>query len=81
MNLNARAESFPDIADAVNDSMRARDEILRDVITLQYRQYLVRFASSRGPAESTFSRALFQVEGMAATIREIRKSSRLLRKV
>ncbi len=79
INLKALTESFPGINEAVNDSMREQDDILRDLISLQYRQYLVRFAASKSPAGSTFSRALFQVEGMAATIREIRKSSRLLR--
>jgi hypothetical protein len=44
----------------------------------QYQQYLVRLSSGESPAGSTFSRVLSQVEGMAATIREIRKSSRLL---
>lgn len=80
MNLKTLAESFPAISDEVNELMRMQDDILRDIITLQYRLYLQRFASRKSPAGSTFSLALFQIEGMAGTIREIRKSSRLLRK-
>lgn len=78
MNLKTLAESFPEITETVNNSMRDRDEILRDIMTLQFRQYLQRFASRRSPAGSMFSRVLFQIEEMAATIREIRKSARLL---
>ena len=81
MNLKTLVESFPEITETVNDSMRSRDEILRDIMTLQYRQYLQRFASRESPAGSMFSRILFQIEGIAATIREIRKSSRLQMKM
>jgi hypothetical protein len=80
-NLNTLAGSFPVLSDEINTSMREQDKLLREIITLQYRLYLQRFASRQSPSGSEFSRALFQVEGMDATIREIRKSSRLLRKV
>ncbi|MBN2733449.1 MAG: Na/Pi cotransporter family protein [Methanomicrobiaceae archaeon] len=80
MNLKALVESFPVITDDINQSMRKRDEALRDIITLQYRQYLRRYVFHKTPAGSAFSRALFQIEGMAGTIREIRKSTRLLAK-
>ncbi len=79
-NLNTLAGSFPVLSDEINTSMREQDKFLREIITLQYRLYLQRFASRQSPAGSEFSRALFQVEGMEATIREIRKSSRLLKK-
>jgi phosphate:Na+ symporter len=58
--------------------MRSQDEILREEMTRQYQQYLTRFSSGKSPSGSTFSLVLLQIEGMAATIREIRKSSRLL---
>ena len=78
MNLRSLVESFPVIPESVNESMRERDNILRDIITLQYRQYLKRFISRKSSAGSAFSRALFQLEGMSATIREIRKSTKIL---
>ncbi|MDD3407053.1 MAG: Na/Pi cotransporter family protein [Methanomicrobium sp.] len=80
MNLKSLIESFPVISDDLNSSMREKDDILRDIMTFQYRQYLKRFASRKSPAGSAFSRALFQVEGISTTIREIRKSTRLLMK-
>ncbi|NMB79449.1 MAG: Na/Pi cotransporter family protein [Methanomicrobiales archaeon] len=79
MNLRTLADNFPTISDPVNGEMRAQDDILRDTITRQYREYLDRFASHRTPSGSEFSRVLFQIEGMAGTIREIRKSARLFR--
>jgi hypothetical protein len=60
--------------------MRKQDDILREIFTLQYREYLDRFASGTTPSGSEFSRILFQIEEMASTIREIRKSARLLQK-
>lgn len=80
MNLDTLIESFPVITDKINESMRERDETLRDIITLKYQQYLRRYVFHKTPAGSTFSRALFQIEGMAGTIREIRKSTRILGK-
>ncbi len=80
INLTVLMESFPDISDSADAAMRSQDESLRKEITRQYQQYLVRLSSGESPAGSIFSRALFQVEAMAATIREIRKSSRLLGK-
>ncbi|MFY9800699.1 MAG: hypothetical protein WAK10_05580, partial [Methanoregula sp.] len=80
INLTVLMESFPDISDYADAAMRSQDESLRKEITRQYQQYLVRLSSGESPAGSIFSRALFQVEAMAATIREIRKSSRLLGK-
>jgi len=77
-NLTILIESFPDISDAADAAMRSQDEMLRKEITRQYQQYLVRLTSGESPAGSNFSRAMFQVEGMAGTIREIRKSSRLM---
>jgi phosphate:Na+ symporter len=81
MNLKTLADEFPHISDLVNEAMRKQDDILRETITRQYQEYLERFASRQTPSGSEFSRVLFQIEGMASTIREIRKSARLLRKV
>ena len=78
MNLKTLADSFPQITDPVNEAMRQQDDILRDTITRQYQEYLDRFASHKTPSGSEFSRILFQIEGMAGTIREIRKSTRVL---
>jgi phosphate:Na+ symporter len=81
MNLTTLARDFPDISDAANERMRKQDDLLRESVNFQYREYLQRFASGKTPSGSEFSRVLFQIEGMASTIREIRKSARLLRKV
>lgn len=78
MNLKTLADVFPAITDAVSDAMREQDDLLRETITRQYQEYLDRFASHKTPSGSEFSRALFQIEGMAGTIREIRKSALLL---
>ncbi|HOX35867.1 MAG TPA: Na/Pi cotransporter family protein [Methanoregulaceae archaeon] len=78
MNLRTLGDSFPAITDEINESMRMQDDNLRDIITIQYREYLRRFAAKKTPSGSEFSRVLFQIEGMAGTIREIRKSTRLL---
>ena len=77
-NLAALIAAFPAIPDDVNDAMREQDERLRDDMTGQFQQYLSRLSSHQIPEGSDISRALFQVEGMAATIREIRKSLRRL---
>jgi phosphate:Na+ symporter len=79
MNLTTLARDFPDISDAANERMRKQDDLLRESVNFQYREYLQRFASGKTPSGSEFSRVLFQIEGMASTIREIRKSTRLLR--
>jgi phosphate:Na+ symporter len=78
MNLKTLGEAFPAITDEINESMRMQDDHLRNIITTQYREYLRRFSSHKTPSGSEFSRVLFQIEGMAGTIREIRKSVRLL---
>ncbi|OPX64889.1 MULTISPECIES: Na/Pi cotransporter family protein [unclassified Methanoregula] len=78
MNLKTLEGAFPLISDDINESMRKQDDRLRRTITSQYREYLRRFAAGRTPSGSEFSRILFQIEGMAGTIREIRKSTRLL---
>lgn len=78
MNLKTLADSFPDLPDSVNEEMRRQDDVLRNTITRQYQEYLDRFASHKTPSGSEFSRILFQVESMAGTIREIRKSARML---
>ena len=80
MNLKTLAIAFPSVTEEVNESMRKQDDILREIFTLQYREYLDRFASGTTPSGSEFSRILFQIEEMASTIREIRKSARLLQK-
>jgi Na+/phosphate symporter len=80
-NLEALIAAFPAIPDDVNEAMRAQDEHLRDEMTGQYLRYLSRLSSHQSPAGSDISRALFQVEGMAATVREIRKSLRRLQRV
>lgn len=81
MNMKTLADAFPDLSDGVNEAMRRQDDLLRETITRQYGEYLSRFAAGKTPAGSEFSRALFQIEGMAGTIREIRKTARLLGKV
>ncbi|MDD5142684.1 Na/Pi cotransporter family protein [Methanoregula sp.] len=78
MNLRTLGESFPEITDEINESMRMQDDRLRDIITTQYREYLRRFTARMTPSGSEFSRVLFQIEGMAGTVREIRKSTRVL---
>jgi Na+/phosphate symporter len=78
MNMKTLADAFPDITETVNDTMRAQDDLLRETITRQYGEYLERFASKKTPSGSEFSRVLFQIESMATTIREIRKTARLL---
>lgn len=80
INLKTLADAFPNLDDSVNEAMRVQDDLLRETITRQYGQYLDRFASHSTPSGTEFSRALFQIEGMAGTIREIRKSARLLAK-
>lgn len=77
-NLELLIAAFPVIPGDVNGAMREQDERLRDEMTGQYQRYLARLSLNRSPAGSDISRALFQVEGMAATIREIRKSLRRL---
>jgi Na+/phosphate symporter len=77
-NLGMLIAAFPAIPDDVNDAMREQDERLRDEMTGQYQRYLSRLSSHQSPAGSDISRALFQVEGMVSTIREIRKSLRRL---
>jgi len=79
MNLKTLVLAFPVITDEINESMRKQDDILRGIATHQYREYLRRFATGKTPSGSEFSRILFQIEGMAATIREIRKTTRLLK--
>lgn len=81
MNMKTLVGAFPELSDSVNRAMRAQDDLLRETITRQYQDYLDRFASHETPSGSEFSRVLFQIEGMAATIREIRKSTRLLVKL
>ena len=78
MNLKTLADNFPKINDPINKAMREQDDLLRDTVTAQYRDYLDRFASHKTPSGSEYSRILFQIEGMTGTIREIRKSTRLL---
>ena len=78
MNMKMLADTFPDMPDSVNEAMRAQDDLLRETITRQYGAYLERFASHKTPSGTEFSRALFQIEEMAGTIREIRKSARVL---
>jgi phosphate:Na+ symporter len=78
MNLKTLALAFPAITDEINESMRKQDDILREIATRQYHEYLDRFASKKAPSGSEFSRVLFQIEQMASTIREIRKTIRLL---
>lgn len=77
-NIELLIAAFPVIPDDVNGAMREQDEHLRDEMTGQYQRYLARLSLNQSPAGSDISRALFQVEGMAATIREIRKSLRRL---
>jgi len=77
-NLAALIATFPAIPDDINESMREQDERLRDEMTAQYKRYLSRLSSHQSPGGSDISRALFQVEGISGTIREIRKSLRRL---
>jgi phosphate:Na+ symporter len=77
-NLAALIAAFPVISDEINDAMWEQDEKLRDEMTGQYKQYLSRLSAHNVREGSDISRALYQIEGMAATIREIRKSLRRL---
>lgn len=80
VNLQTLARVFPVISDPVNQSMREQDNSLREIITIQYREYLERLTLKKTPSGTDFSLVLFQIEGMAATIREIRKTLRVLQK-
>lgn len=80
LNLQTLVSVFPAIPDPVNEAMREQDNFLRGIITIQYREFLERFALKKTPSGSDFSLVLFQIEGMAATIREIRKSLRILQR-
>ena len=73
MNLTTLAGTSRNISDAANERMRKQDDVLRESVNFQYLEYLQRFASGKTPSGSEFSRVLFQIEGMASTIREIRK--------
>jgi len=77
-NLKLLAESFPGVPDMVDAAMRSMDETLREDITGYYRHYIIRMATAKTPTAGTIPRMLFSIEGMAATIREMRKSARLL---
>jgi len=78
MNLKTMEEVFPSITDEENQAMRRQDDQMREIINHLYHDYLRRFSEKKAPSGSEFSRVLFQIEGMAGTIREIRKSARLL---
>ncbi len=80
INLESLVRSFPAISDETNEQMRRQDDTLRRIVTIQYNDYLNRFAAKKTPAGSEFSRVLFQIEGMAGTIREIRKTARMLKR-
>lgn len=80
MNLKTLSEEFPHLSDEANEAMRNQDDLLRQTVTRQYREYLDRFSARKTPSGSEFSRVLFQIEGIASTIREIRKSARMLAK-
>ncbi len=78
MNLKTLEQEFPEISGSTNEAMRQQDDQMRETINYLYRDYLQRFSEKKTPSGSEFSRVLFQIEGMAGTIREIRKSVRLL---
>ncbi|HOT03474.1 MAG TPA: Na/Pi cotransporter family protein [Methanolinea sp.] len=80
-NVGILRDAFPDMSDRVDAAMRSIDETLRVEITRHYHQHVIRISSGKSTASSTISRMLFHIEGMAATIRELRKSTRLLRMV
>lgn len=80
INLESLVRSFPAISDETNEQMRRQDDTLRRIVTIQYNEYLNRFAAKKTPAGTEFSRVLFQIEGMAGTIREIRKTARMLKR-
>ena len=80
-NVGILRDAFPDMSDKVDAAMRSIDETLRVEITRHYHQHVISLSSGKSTAGSTISRMLFHIQGMAATIREMRKSTRLLRVV
>jgi phosphate:Na+ symporter len=80
-NVGILRDAFPEISDTVDSAMRSVDETLRVEITRHYHQHVIRISGGKNPAGSTVSRMLFHIEGMAATIREMRKSARMLQVV
>lgn len=73
-NLATLVRAFPDISQTDYRQMREADERLREEMNQDYQRYLDRLSSKKSPGGSMFSRALFEIERMAGTIREIRKS-------
>jgi len=80
-NVGILRDAFPDISDTIDASMRSVDETLRVEISRHFHQHIIRSSPGKSAAGSTISRMLFHIEGIAATIREMRKSARLLRVV
>ncbi|MEM2124199.1 MAG: Na/Pi cotransporter family protein [Methanolinea sp.] len=79
-NLSRLSKVFPDVPDDVDAAMRSVDESLRVEITRFYHHYLINHATRRSPFWSIGSRMLFYIEGISATVREMRKTARLCRK-
>lgn len=73
-NLSTLIRAFPQIPAEDYARMREEDDRLRAAMNLHYRHYLARLSTRKTPEGSTLSRALFEIELMAGTIREIRKS-------
>ncbi|MFA5331088.1 MAG: Na/Pi cotransporter family protein [Methanoregula sp.] len=73
-NLSTLIRTFPQIPQEDYAKMQEEDDRLRVAMNLHYRHYLARLSTKKTPEGSTLSRALFEIELMAGTIREIRKS-------
>jgi len=77
-NLASLAEMFPCIPDSIDAAMRSVDDPLRVEITRHSHQHFIGTSIGKSPAGSTVSRVLFHIEGMAATICEMRYAARLI---
>jgi len=80
-NVGILRDAFPEISETIDSAMRSVDETLMVEITRYYHLHVIRISSGKNPAGSTVSQMLFHIEGMAATIREMRKSARMLKVV
>ncbi|MBN1168018.1 MAG: Na/Pi cotransporter family protein [Methanospirillaceae archaeon] len=80
-NLHELSLMFPVIDDETNERMRKNDERFRLELNRLYQEYIRGLASQRNTAGSVYSEILSSGEEVSATIREIRKTWRLLTKM
>jgi len=74
-NLRHLMETFPDIAEDVDEKMRYNDEKLRQLINWYYKIHVRRVAGRGSSVDGVFSEVLFSVERIGAIIRELRKTA------